>query len=97
MAGWRLTYDSLMEGVCVRPFSSASIGSVEPLLTHERKCPILVLARKKNEEIVIGDNITIMVVEIRGDKIRLGFSAPPEVPIHRKEIYDQIKQQEAGE
>ena len=51
---------------------------------------MLVLSRKKNESIVINDNITIVVVEIRGDKVRLGIEAPKEVPVHRREVYDAI-------
>ena len=56
---------------------------------------MLVLSRKKNESIVIGDGpdqITMVVVEIRGDKVRLGIEAPKEVPVHRREVYDAIKQ-----
>ena len=52
---------------------------------------MLVLSRKKNESIVINDDITIVVVEIRGDKVRLGVEAPKEVPVHRLEVYDAIK------
>ncbi len=52
---------------------------------------MLVLSRKKNESIVINDNITIVVVEIRGDKVRLGVEAPKEVPVHRREVYEAIK------
>jgi len=52
---------------------------------------MLVLSRKKNESIVIGDNITVVIVEIRGDKVRLGIEAPKEVPVHRREVYDAIK------
>ena len=55
---------------------------------------MLVLSRKKNESIVINDSITIVVVEIRGDKVRLGIEAPKDVPVHRKEIYDAIKASE---
>lgn len=55
---------------------------------------MLVLSRKKNESIVINDDITIVVVEIRGDKVRLGVEAPKEVPVHRREIYDAIKRSE---
>lgn len=55
---------------------------------------MLVLSRKKNESIVINDDITIVVVEIRGDKVRLGVEAPKEVPVHRREVYDAIKQSE---
>jgi len=58
---------------------------------------MLVLSRKKNESIVIGDKeklgfeITIVVVEIRGDKVRLGVEAPKEIPGHRREVFDAIK------
>jgi len=51
---------------------------------------VLVLSRKKNESIVINDDITIVVVEIRGDKVRLGIEAPKEVPVHRREVFDAI-------
>lgn len=51
---------------------------------------MLVLSRKKNESIVIDGSITITVVEIRGDKVRLGIVAPKEVPVHRQEVYDAI-------
>ncbi|QDV24421.1 carbon storage regulator CsrA [Aureliella helgolandensis] len=51
---------------------------------------MLVLSRKKNESIVINNDITIVVVEIRGDKVRLGVEAPREVPVHRREVYDAI-------
>jgi carbon storage regulator len=52
---------------------------------------MLVLSRKKNESIVINNDITIVVVEIRGDKVRLGVEAPKEVPVHRREVYDAIR------
>jgi len=55
---------------------------------------MLVLSRKKNEKIVIGDDIEIMVVEIRGDKVRLGINAPEKVSIHREEIYKKIKNED---
>lgn len=53
---------------------------------------MLVLSRKKNESIVINDDISIVVVEIHGDKVRLGVEAPKEIPVHRREVYDAIKQ-----
>jgi carbon storage regulator len=52
---------------------------------------MIVLSRKKNESIVINDDITIVVVEIRGDKVRLGVEAPKEVPVHRTEVYDSLR------
>jgi carbon storage regulator len=58
---------------------------------------MLVLSRKKNESIVINNDITIVVVDIRGDKVRLGVEAPKEVPVHRREVFDLIKQNEANE
>lgn len=57
---------------------------------------MLVLSRKKNESIVINNDITIVVVEIRGDKVRLGVEAPKEVPVHRREVYDAIHRQNAA-
>ena len=51
---------------------------------------MLVLSRKKNESIVIDDKVTIVVVEIRGDKVRIGVEAPKEVPVQRREVYDMI-------
>ena len=54
---------------------------------------MLVLSRKKNESIVINDSITLVVVEIRGDKVRLGIDAPKDVSVHRKEVYDAINSQ----
>ncbi|MEM6690292.1 MAG: carbon storage regulator CsrA [Planctomycetota bacterium] len=52
---------------------------------------MLVLSRKKNESIVINNDIRIVIVEIRGDKVRLGVEAPREVPVHRREVYEAIK------
>jgi carbon storage regulator len=57
---------------------------------------MLVLSRKKNESIVINDDITIVVVEIRGDKVRLGVEAPKEVPVHRNEVYEAIRRNQTG-
>lgn len=56
---------------------------------------MLVLSRKKNESIVINDDITVVVVEIRGDKVRLGVEAPKEVPVHRREVFDAIHRSES--
>jgi carbon storage regulator len=54
---------------------------------------MLVLSRQRDETIMIGDDIEITVVDIRGDKVRLGISAPASVPVHRKEVYDAIKRE----
>lgn len=57
---------------------------------------MLVLSRHINQQIVIGegaDRITICVVDIRGDKVRLGIDAPNTVPVHREEVYDRIEQE----
>lgn len=56
---------------------------------------MLVLSRKKDESIVINNDITIVVVEIRGDKVRLGVEAPKEVPVHRREVFEAIARGEA--
>ncbi len=60
---------------------------------------MLVLSRQRDESIKIGDNIEITVVDIRGEKVRLGINAPPDVPVHRKEVYEAIKREKmaAGE
>ena len=58
---------------------------------------MLVLSRKKNESIVINNDITIVVVEIRGDKVRLGVEAPREVPVHRREVYDAIQRSQQSD
>ena len=51
---------------------------------------MLVLSRKKMESVRIGSDIVITIIEIRGDKVRLGFNAPKDVSIHRQEVYDII-------
>jgi len=63
----------------------------------QRNGTMLVLSRKKNESIVINNDITIVVVEIRGDKVRLGVEAPKEVPVHRREVYDAIQRAQQEE
>ena len=52
---------------------------------------MLVLSRHRDESIMIGDNVMITIVDIRGDKVRLGIDAPQEIPVHRQEVYDAIK------
>ena len=62
---------------------------------HDEKSTMLVLTRKTNESIIIGEDIVLMVIEIRRDKVRLGINAPREVSVHRREIYEAIKSGEA--
>jgi carbon storage regulator len=52
---------------------------------------MLVLSRQRDESIMIGDKVVITIVDIRGDKVRLGIEAPQEVPVHRQEVYEAIK------
>ena len=56
---------------------------------------MLVLSRQRDESIIIGDNIVITVVDIRGDKVRLGIEAPKDVPVHREEVYAAIQRMNA--
>ncbi len=71
------------------------LGSDPVFHPEQEGFAMLVLSRKKNESIVINDDITIVVVEIRGDKVRLGIEAPKEVPVHRREVFDAIRRNDA--
>ena len=64
---------------------------------HQGLAAMLVLSRKKDEKIVIGDSIKLMVIEIRGDKVRLGIEAPRDVSVHREEVYDAIRRESTSE
>ncbi len=54
---------------------------------------MLVLSRQRDETIMIGDDVEITIVDIRGDKVRLGITAPTHIPVHRKEVYEAIKRE----
>ena len=54
---------------------------------------MLVLSRQRDESIVIGDKVVVTIVDIRGDKVRLGIEAPTEIPVHRQEVYDAIQRE----
>lgn len=53
--------------------------------------PVLVLTRKRNQSIIIGDEVEVTVLEVRGDQVRLGINAPRRVSVHRREVYDEIQ------
>jgi carbon storage regulator len=54
---------------------------------------MLVLSRHRDESIMIGDNVVVTIVDIRGDKVRLGIAAPQDIPVHRQEVYEAIKRE----
>ena len=54
---------------------------------------MLVLSRHRDESIMIGDDVVITIVDIRGDKVRLGIDAPQDIPVHRREVYDAIQRE----
>jgi carbon storage regulator len=54
---------------------------------------MLVLSRKPNESIMIGDNVEVKIVEVKGDYVKLGITAPKSIPVHRKEIYEAIQRE----
>jgi carbon storage regulator len=56
---------------------------------------MLVLSRQRDESIIIGDNVVVTVVDVRGDKVKLGITAPREVSVHRQEVYEAIQRENA--
>jgi carbon storage regulator len=54
---------------------------------------MLVLSRQRDQSIMIGEDIVVTIVDIRGDKVRLGIDAPEEIPVHRREVYEAIQQE----
>ncbi|NIA06107.1 MAG: carbon storage regulator CsrA [Actinobacteria bacterium] len=54
---------------------------------------MLVLSRQRDESIMIGDDVEITIVDVRGDKVRLGITAPANIPVHRREVYESIKRE----
>jgi len=57
---------------------------------------MLVLSRQRDESIVIGDKVVVTIVDIRGDKVRLGIEAPSEIPVHRQEVFEAIRRESRG-
>ena len=72
---------------------SIDVWSLDAVHTREGVLQMLVLSRQRDESIIIGDNIVITIVDIRGDKVRLGIEAPKEVPVHRQEVYEAIQRE----
>src|SRR5450755_4384567 len=64
-----------------------------PAPLPRKEPPMLVLSRQRDETIMIGDDVEVTVVDIRGDKVRLGINAPKEISVHRKEVYDAIRRE----
>jgi carbon storage regulator len=62
---------------------------------QNKEIDMLVLSRQKDESIIIGDDIEITIVDVRGDKVRLGINAPREISVHRKEVYEAIQREKA--
>ncbi len=56
---------------------------------------MLVLSRQKDESIMIGDDVEITIVDVRGDKVRLGITAPRDIPVHRLEVYEAIQREKS--
>jgi carbon storage regulator len=76
-----------------RPAAVAKVAAVNEAESAGRSLNMLVLSRQRDETIMIGDNIEVTVVDIRGDKVRLGINAPKEISVHRKEVYDAIRRE----
>ena len=63
--------------------------------SRQKELKMLVLSRQKDESIMIGDDVEITIVDVRGDKVRLGIAAPKEIPVHRKEVYEAIQREKS--
>ena len=77
-----------------RQHAQRRIGAKIPHRANSREeTQMLVLSRQRDESIIIGDNIVVTIVDIRGDKVRLGINAPTEIPVHRQEVYEAIQRE----
>jgi len=63
--------------------------------SRQKELKMLVLSRQKDESIMIGDDVKITIVDVRGDKVRLGITAPKEIPVHRIEVYEAIQREKS--
>ncbi len=68
---------------------------MRPRSRQEKEPNVLVLSRQKDESIIIGDDVEVTIVDVRGDKVRLGINAPRSISVHRKEIYEAIQREKA--
>jgi len=78
----------------MKPFTQASTDGQLAWVIFTgrlREFGMLVLNRHRDEQVCIGDGIVVTIVDIRGDKVRLGIDAPEDVPVHRREVYDRIQ------
>ena len=83
--------DTLQQGEHeVGPFRS-----IKDKANLQKELKMLVLSRQKDESIVIGDDVEVTIVDVRGDKVRLGITAPKEISVHRREVYDAIQREKA--
>jgi carbon storage regulator len=82
---------------CISPFAvihyDVSLVKTTRLALRRKEPTMLVLSRQRDESIMIGDKVVITIVDIRGDKVRLGIEAPSEIPVHRQEVYEAIKRE----
>jgi len=61
----------------------------------QKELRMLVLSRRKDESIMVGDDVEITIVDVRGDKVRLGITAPKHIPVHRREVYEAIQREKS--
>ncbi len=71
------------------------IGAVRPATTKVRRYEMLILTRRTNESLMVGDDVKVTVLSVKGKQIRLGITAPKEIAVHREEVYQRIQEEKA--
>ncbi len=71
------------------------IVAIRPATTAVRRCEMLILTRRINESLIVGDDVKVTVLSVKGKQIKLGVTAPREIAVHREEIYQRIQQENA--